>query len=74
MTKIVVGHGHWDHAGSLSDFPNATLYIQKAELEGIEWALNYPEPHIRADNIAGAIGPLLAAIRPRRWMRSTARC
>ena len=53
VTKIVVGHGHWDHAGSLSDFPNATLYIQKAELEGIVWALNYPEPHIRADNIAG---------------------
>jgi hypothetical protein len=29
------------------------LYIQKKELEGIEWALNYPEPHIRADNLAG---------------------
>jgi glyoxylase-like metal-dependent hydrolase (beta-lactamase superfamily II) len=50
VTKIVVGHAHWDHAGSLSDFPNAKLYIQKKELDGIEWALNYPHPRIRADN------------------------
>jgi len=50
VTKIVVGHGHWDHAGSLSDFPNAVMYIQKKELDGIEWAINYPHPRIRADN------------------------
>ncbi|MEO8631193.1 MAG: MBL fold metallo-hydrolase [Betaproteobacteria bacterium] len=50
VTKIIVGHGHWDHAGQLSDFPNAVLYIQREELKGIEWALNYPEPHIRAVN------------------------
>jgi glyoxylase-like metal-dependent hydrolase (beta-lactamase superfamily II) len=52
VTKIVAGHGHWDHAGSLSDFPNAVLYIQKKELEGIQWAINYPHPRIRADNLA----------------------
>lgn len=50
VTKIVIGHGHWDHAGQLSDFPNATLYVQREELKGIEWALNYPEPHISAVN------------------------
>jgi glyoxylase-like metal-dependent hydrolase (beta-lactamase superfamily II) len=50
VTKLVIGHGHWDHAGQLMDFPNAVLYVQKAELEGIEWALNYPNPHIRAVN------------------------
>lgn len=50
VTKIVVGHGHWDHAGQLSDFPNATLYIQREELRAIEWALNYPHPRIRAVN------------------------
>jgi glyoxylase-like metal-dependent hydrolase (beta-lactamase superfamily II) len=50
VTKIVVGHAHWDHAGQLSDFPNAILYIQREELRGIEWALNYPNPHIRAVN------------------------
>jgi glyoxylase-like metal-dependent hydrolase (beta-lactamase superfamily II) len=50
VTKIVIGHGHWDHAGQLSDFPNATLYVQREELRGIEWALNYPHPKIRAVN------------------------
>lgn len=52
VKKIVVGHGHWDHAGSLDEFPNAVLYIQKEELRGIEWALNYPNPHISAVNDA----------------------
>lgn len=52
VTKIVVGHGHWDHAGALSDFPNAKLYIQKKELDGIEWALNYPHPRISASNVS----------------------
>jgi len=50
VTKAVIGHAHWDHAGQLSDLPNATLYVQKAELASIEWALNYPEKHIRAIN------------------------
>jgi glyoxylase-like metal-dependent hydrolase (beta-lactamase superfamily II) len=50
VTKVVIGHGHWDHAGQLSDLPNATLYVQRAELRGIEWALNYPNPHIKAIN------------------------
>src|ERR1700722_14568240 len=36
--------------GQLSDLPNATLYVQKEELKAIEWALNYPNPHIRAVN------------------------
>jgi glyoxylase-like metal-dependent hydrolase (beta-lactamase superfamily II) len=50
VSKIVVGHGHWDHAGQLSDFKNAVLYIQREELNGIEWALNYPNPKISAIN------------------------
>jgi glyoxylase-like metal-dependent hydrolase (beta-lactamase superfamily II) len=50
VTKIVIGHGHWDHAGQLDDFPNAVLYVQREELKGIEWALNYPNPHISAVN------------------------
>jgi glyoxylase-like metal-dependent hydrolase (beta-lactamase superfamily II) len=50
VTKIVLGHAHWDHAGQLDEFPNATLYIQREELRGIEWALNYPNPHISAVN------------------------
>jgi len=50
VTKIVIGHGHWDHAGQLSDFPNAVLYVQNEELKAIEWALNYPNPKIAAVN------------------------
>ncbi len=50
VTKIVIGHGHWDHAGQLMDFPNAVLYVQKEELRGIEWALNHPHPKIKAVN------------------------
>jgi len=52
VTKIVIGHGHWDHAGQLMDFPNAVLYVQREELRGIEWALNYPNPKIAAVNTA----------------------
>ena len=50
VTKVVIGHGHWDHAGQLSDLPNAILYVQKEELRAIEWALNYPNPKIKAVN------------------------
>jgi glyoxylase-like metal-dependent hydrolase (beta-lactamase superfamily II) len=66
VTKIVIGHGHWDHAGQLDSFPNAVLYIQKEELKQIDFFLNYPTEfnggHIRAvntvDPITGAqVGP-----------------
>jgi glyoxylase-like metal-dependent hydrolase (beta-lactamase superfamily II) len=54
VTRIVVGHGHWDHAGQLDSFPNAVLYIQKEELKQIDFFLDYPIEfnggHIRAVN------------------------
>jgi len=54
VTSIVVGHGHWDHAGQLSEFPNAVLYIQKEELKQIDFFLDYPiqfnDGNIRAVN------------------------
>ena len=42
VVAIVIGHGHWDHAGQLSEFPNAVLYVQKQELEQIDFFLDYP--------------------------------
>jgi len=42
VTRIVLGHGHWDHAGQLSEFPNAVVYIQKEELKQIDFFLQYP--------------------------------
>jgi glyoxylase-like metal-dependent hydrolase (beta-lactamase superfamily II) len=62
VTRIVLGHGHWDHAGQLSEFPNAVLYIQKEELKQIDFFLDYPVDfnagHIRAVN---TIDPLTGA-------------
>jgi glyoxylase-like metal-dependent hydrolase (beta-lactamase superfamily II) len=66
VTRIVVGHGHWDHSGQLDKFPNAVLYIQKEELKAIDFFTSYPtefnDGHIRAvntvDPISGAqVGP-----------------
>jgi glyoxylase-like metal-dependent hydrolase (beta-lactamase superfamily II) len=66
VTRIVIGHGHWDHAGQLDSFPNAVLYVQKEELSQINFFLDYPTEfnggHIRAvntvDPITGAqVGP-----------------
>ncbi len=51
VTRIVIGHGHWDHAGQLSSFPNATLYVQKEELKQIDFFLNYPATY-NGGNIA----------------------
>ena len=54
VKRIVVGHAHWDHAGQLSEFPNAILYIQKEELKQIDYFLGYPkrfnDGHIHAVN------------------------
>jgi glyoxylase-like metal-dependent hydrolase (beta-lactamase superfamily II) len=59
VTRIVVGHAHWDHAGQLSSFPNAVLYIQKEELKQIDFFLDYPVDfnggHIRAVNTVDPI-------------------
>ncbi len=66
VTRIVVGHGHWDHSGQLDSFPNAVLYIQKEELKQIDFFTKYPTEfnngNIRAvntvDPLSGAqVGP-----------------
>lgn len=36
---VVLTHAHYDHAGAARYFPNATFYLQRAELEGSRWAL-----------------------------------
>src|SRR5713101_5016028 len=62
VTRIVLGHGHWDHAGQLDSFPFATLFVQKEELKQIDFFLGYPTDfnggHIRAVN---TIDPLTGA-------------
>lgn len=43
VTDIVLTHAHYDHMGSIDQFPNAHLYIQKKEL--LQWieAMALPE-------------------------------
>src|SRR5881396_340324 len=54
VVMIIIGHGHWDHSGQLSEFPNAVLYVQNEELKQIDFFLDYPvrfnAGHIRAVN------------------------
>jgi len=33
VTDIIISHAHWDHIGGIDLFPNATIWIQKAEFE-----------------------------------------
>jgi glyoxylase-like metal-dependent hydrolase (beta-lactamase superfamily II) len=40
VTDIIISHAHWDHMGGVDLFPNATIWIQKAEYEyytGAAW-------------------------------------
>ena len=32
ISDIFVTHAHFDHMGSIAEFPNAQIYIQKSEL------------------------------------------
>ena len=62
VTRIVIGHGHWDHAGQLSEFPDASALRPEGELKQIDFFLNYPTEfnsgQIRAVN---TIDPLTGA-------------
>ena len=54
VTDIIVSHAHWDHLGGLDLFPNATLWIQKAEYEyytGAAWQPGGRKGGIDADDI-----------------------
>jgi glyoxylase-like metal-dependent hydrolase (beta-lactamase superfamily II) len=33
VTDIIISHAHWDHMGGIDLFPNATVWIQKAEYD-----------------------------------------
>jgi len=54
VKRIVLGHAHWDHAGQITEFPHAEVYIQKEELKQIDFFLGYPrqfnDGHIHAVN------------------------
>ena len=54
VTDIIVSHAHWDHMGGLDRFPNATIWIQKAEYEyytGVAWQPGGRKGGIDADDV-----------------------
>ena len=42
VDAIVVTHAHFDHLGNVAAFPNATVYIQRREVEKWSWAVSLP--------------------------------
>jgi N-acyl homoserine lactone hydrolase len=42
VTSIIITHAHYDHMGGLASFPNATVFIQRREVERWAWALSLP--------------------------------
>ena len=62
VTDIVITHAHFDHMGSIGEFPNATIHIQKQEL--LSWYEAFALPRqfgnftrlIDPDNMRQALG------------------
>ena len=42
VDAILVTHAHFDHLGNVAAFPNATVYIQRREVEKWSWAVSLP--------------------------------
>jgi N-acyl homoserine lactone hydrolase len=42
VDAILVTHAHFDHLGNIAAFPNATVYIQRREVEMWAWAISLP--------------------------------
>ena len=66
ITDIVLTHAHFDHMGSIAEFPNAHIYIQKSEL--LSWYEAFALPsrfaHLTAivdpDNMRSALDASIA--------------
>jgi N-acyl homoserine lactone hydrolase len=42
VDAILVTHAHFDHLGNVAAFPNATVHIQRREVEKWAWAVSLP--------------------------------
>ena len=54
VTDVIISHAHWDHMGGLELFPNATIWIQKAEYTyytGAAWQPGGKHGGIDADDV-----------------------
>src|ERR1017187_5627522 len=55
VTDLIISHAHWDHMGGIDLFPNATIWIQKAEDEyytGAAWQPGGEKGGVEADDIS----------------------
>jgi len=43
VDTVFITHAHFDHFGNVEDFPNATFYIQREEIERWTWVLSLPD-------------------------------
>lgn len=43
VDTIFITHAHFDHFGAVEEFPNATFYIQREEIEKWVWAMSLPD-------------------------------
>lgn len=57
ITYVVVSHLHLDHGGNVAKFPNATLVVQKSEIQNAFW----PEPGTGGPYVIGDVLPLRKA-------------
>lgn len=42
VDTVFITHAHFDHFGNVGDFPNATFYVQREEIERWSWVLSLP--------------------------------
>lgn len=50
IKKIIQTHLHWDHAAGIKHFPNAEIYLQSGEIEGLFHLREYEETSFCPDH------------------------
>lgn len=43
VDTVFITHAHFDHFGNVEDFPDATFYVQREEIERWSWVLSLPD-------------------------------
>lgn len=65
IQRVILSHGHWDHASGVKDFPQAKIGVSAEELANIRnpsggggtWASQVADPSIQWDVLAFNAGP-----------------